>query len=223
MTFDADNVYPGFERAVPRVSKPIGESTSDLPFELWFIQPATDSSLAFKQPMRFYGTEYFHILEIKEIDGGYRAYVCDGLYGTFRDGDNPGTYQPIYTLKDNTPTQDDNAVKVWRVEFTDHPTPPDPDAPPIVTVPQKGPNPAPLGDVFGPWHITGANPYTSWGPTVGPDARHSGPDERYLRLRQQCLERMPHDAAQRRAFYTSQLDSAPSAEPAVPGWPGNTA
>lgn len=221
MTFDADNVYPGFKRAVPQVGKPIDKSTSDLPFELWSIQPFTDSALVFERPTAFYGNEYFHILELTPIQsGGYRAYVCDGLYGIFHQGEKPNSYVPLFAPTEDYPDPDlDNAaINVWRVEFTDHPIPPDQHAPPMVTVPQKGPNPAPLGDVFGPWHITGASPNTSWGPTDGP-----GPDPRYRELRQRCLDRMPHDAAQRQALYTSQLDTAPTAEPAAPGWPGNTA
>ncbi|WP_142386981.1 hypothetical protein [Mycobacterium hubeiense] len=220
MTFDADNVYPGFKRAVPDVGKPIDKSTSDLPFELWSIQPATDSALVFERPMPFYGNEYFHILELTPIDSGYRAYVCDGLYRIFHEAEKPGSYVPLLapTEKYPNPDLDNAAIDVWRVEFTDRPTQSDPDAPPMVTAPQKGPNPAPLGDVFGPWHITGASPNTSWGPTNGP-----GPDPRYQELRQRCLDRMPHDAAQRQAFYTSQFDTPPTAEPPVPGWPGNTA
>lgn len=218
MTFDADNVYPGFKRAVPEMGKPIDKSTSNLPFELWYIQPATDAEFAFIQPMPFYGNEYFHILELTRIETGYRAYVCDGQYKVFRQGDSPDTYVPVFapTEKYPDPDLDNAAIRVWRIEFTDRPTASDPNAPPTVTAPQKGPNPAPLGDVFGPWRITGASPNTSWGPRAELDPR-------YQDLRQQCLDRMPHEAAQRQAFYTSQLDTPPPAEPAVPGWPGNTA
>jgi hypothetical protein len=48
-------------------------------------------------------------------------------------------------------------VKVWRVDLAG-PTPANTSAPP-----QKGPNPAPLDDVFGGWRITGASDKAAWG------------------------------------------------------------
>lgn len=222
MTFDANDAYPGFDRAVPQVGKAIDESRSDLPFELWGIQPATEPALAYVQPTNFYGNEYFHVLDLTPIEGGgYRAFVCDGLYNVFVEQPQAHEYEPVYELTDADPDPDPRAVKVWRVELTDK-LPPAGNTPSAVTVPQEGPNPAPLGDVFGPWRITGASPDTSWGATDGSDP-NSGAHPRLRQMREQCYARMPHNAAQRHAIYTSRLQKPPAMEPAVPGWPGDTA
>ncbi|MFN3006635.1 hypothetical protein [Mycolicibacterium wolinskyi] len=219
LTSNVDDAYPGFSRAVPAVGKAIDESSSRLPFQLWDIQPATEPALVHSQPTRFFGNEYLHILNLASTEGGgYRAYVCDGLYNIFRENAEPHEYVPVYAPTEDDPDVDAWAVKVWRVELTE--TPPTPDAPDEVATPQKGPNPAPLGDVFGPWRITGASPNTSWGATDGSDA-NAGADPALPQLKQQCRDRMPHDAAQRHAIYTSRLDTPPTPEPAVPGWPDN--
>lgn len=219
-TLDPNTTYPGFHRAVPK-----GPSNDDPaptePYQLWFIEPYTDPNLGFG-PARFYGNENFHILELTPIDTGYRAYVCDGLYKAFRESEHNGKYVPVIgrgEIHSDYHQLETSAMRVWRVEFTDHPTPPDPKAPAAVTVPQKGPNPAPLGDVFGPWHITGASDGL-WGP------RNNGtedyPSDPAVKQReQQCFDRMPDDAAARKAFLTSQRDTPPPAQPAVPGWPDN--
>ena len=216
MTFNVDDTYPGFQRAVPQPGKPIDRSTSGLPFELWNIQPATEP--AFRPGGRFYGNEYFHVLDLAPMDGGWRAYVCDGIYKVYRE-DEHGAYTPVYTATDGGPSPDDGAIKVWRIELTDHPHPAEHDAPPAVTRPQEGPDPAPLGDVFGPWQITGASANTTWGPS---GEATSGPDHDYLQKRQRCLEKMPDDSVQRQAIYASHLNAPPNADPAVPGWPGAT-
>ena len=80
-------------------------------------------------------------------------------------------------------------MKVWRVEFTDSPPPPsacDGDEP------QRGPNPAPNGDVFGPWRITGASD-DNWGTLIN---RESTADERVDGARRisQCSDLLPHGA-----------------------------
>lgn len=222
MTGDAQDAYPGFARAVPHPGKPRDDSRADLPYQLWDIQPGTDFpalTLVPLPPHPFYGNEYFHVLELSPLsDGsGYRAYVCDGRYNIFHDPENTGTFQPLFPPSASSPDDEMSKVKVWRVEFTDHPTPPVPDTPVPVTNPQIGVNPAPLGDVFGPWQITGANSIGSWGP------RGSGTYDGWDALRQQCRDKMPHDAAQRQAIYASELDTPPAPEPAVPGWPDDAA
>lgn len=220
MTGDAQDAYPGFARAVPHPGKPRQDSRSDLPKELWGIQPASSPfglGAGFPPNTWFYGNEYFHVLELSPVEDGYRGYVCDGRYNIFHEGEIANTFEPIYTPSESTPDQDWNAVDVWRVEFTDHPTPPVPDSPPAPAGPQKGPNPAPLGDVFGAWQITGATYIGSWGP------RGSGTYDGWQQRKRLCLDRMPHDAAQRQAIYESKLKTPPVPEPAVPGWPDNAA
>ncbi|WP_051289168.1 hypothetical protein [Mycobacterium sp. URHD0025] len=221
MTADARDAYPGFARAVPHPGKPRDASRSDLPYELWNIQPGTEFPALTLMPVAphpFYGNEYFHILELTptENGAGYRAYVCDGRYNIFRDAENTGTFEPLLPRGDSP--DEEPAIRLWRVEFTDHPNPPVPDAPAAVTTPQKGPNPAPLSDVFGPWQITGANSIGSWGPRRS-EHTYDGWKER----EQQCRAKMPHDAAQRQAIYASKLDTPPGPEPAVPGWPDDVA
>ncbi len=195
---------------------------------LRYIQPATNPEWAFGPAGRFYGNEYLHILELTPIETGYRAYVCDGLYKVFRDNDPvfaqdlvrgpqaQGKYLPVvgHAFWTGEPGPD---IAVWRVEFSDHS--PDPGAPAMVPVPQTGPNPAAVGDMFGPWRITGASADTSWEPTAGAPNPVTGRDLRYRDLKRQCLDHMPHDAAQREAFYNGGHDTTPLADPAAPGWP----
>lgn len=223
MTGDPQDAYPGFARAVPHPGKPRDASRSDLPKELWGIQPGTlfpaDAYMPLPPNSRFYGNEYFHVLELspKDDGGGYRAYVCDGRYSTFYGTDGAGPFASIFSAWEPDPDREFSTVKLWRVEFTDHPTPPQPDAPAAPAAPQKGPNPAPLDDVFGPWQITGTNDIGSWGP------RGSGTYDGWEQRRQQCRDKMPHNAAQRQAIYTSKPHTPPVPEPAVPGWPDNAA
>lgn len=226
-TLDVNAAYPGFARAV--LPEPSG--VLDAPYQLRDIRPNTEPHLAFGPPGRFYGNEYFHILELTPIETGYRAYVCDGLYRVFRDNDPVfsrdlvrgsqahGKYIPVvphaFWAGHRGP-----GFALWRVEFTHHS--PDPSAPAIVTVPQEGPNPAAVEDVFGPWRITGASADTSWEPTPGSPNPVRGRDVRYRQLKQACLDQMPHNAAQQEAFYNGGHDAPPTAEPAVPGWPSKT-
>ncbi|MBN3510887.1 hypothetical protein JYB55_18800 [Mycolicibacterium septicum] len=217
-TLDPDNVYPGFHRAV-HPGPPNTDKFPDEPYELWYIQPFSDPRYGFGPAGNFYGNEYFHILDLAPVERGWRAYVCDGTYNVFRAGEDPNTYVPVHTQTAGDPNPDETAMKVWRVDLTDYPDQPEPKAPPAATEPQTGPAPAPVGDVFGPWRITGANPSTTWGPSNDPK---SGPAVDFLKKRQQCLDKMPHDAAQRHSLYTSRLDTPPAPEPAVPGWPAES-
>ena len=106
-------------------------------------------------------------------------------------------------------------MKVWRVELTD--SPPAADAPAMVTAAQRGPNPAPVGDAFGPWRITGASD-DIWGTGI---TRESTADERIDGARRisQCSDLMPQWRTERAAIIDSVLDTPPDPEPASPGWP----
>lgn len=214
-TLDPENVYPGFQQAV-HPGPPNTDKFSDAPYELWYIQPFTDPRYAFGPASNFYGNEYFHILSLEPDDDGWRAYVCDGTYGVFREGERTDAYVPVNRAVDGGTNPDDSAMNVWRVELTDKPDSAEPELPSAVNSPQEGPLPAPTENVFGPWRITGASPSTTWGPSNDPN---SGPDTDYLQKQQQCLARMPHSAAQRQEMYASEPTSPPEAEPAVPGWP----
>jgi len=214
-TLDPNAVYPGFQRAVPQGV--VGaDAPPDVPYQLWYIRPSpAHPEFGFDTAWQFGGNEYFHVLELTAIDTGYRAYVCDGLYKVFL-GRN-GKYVPLIGRGQYDEWTETNAVDVWRVEFTGQPSASDIKAPPVVGVAQKGPNPAPLGDVFGPWRITGASETGYWGPLAHPESNSR--DEANKQRHQQCFDRMPDDAAQRRALLTGIRDAPPPAEPAVPGWP----
>lgn len=228
MTRNTDLVYPGFQRAVPAVGKPRDDDSSDLPYELWDIQPATD--LVLSDAKRYFGNEYFHVLSIESIeDGTYRAYVCDGRYNIFRDGEEAGTYVSAFSTSEGV-TQgltgpDLVGIKLWRIEYTDRKTADGASSITQSIYPQRGSSPAPRSDLFAGWHITGANSDGLWGPKDFPDSTPGGwgRGTEYQNLYLQCLDKMPHDTAQRQAIYASKLDAAPAPEPAVPGWPANIA
>ncbi len=210
LTQDTGATYPGFDRAVPQRPPP----NSGAPAELLGIRPAPDAQ-QFGPPGPFYGNEFFHILEITPIGGGYRAYVCDGLYKIFREGEEPGKYVSVVRYAANHAGLNDvNGMKVWRVEFTD--TPPAADAPAKVTD-QRGPNPAPAADVFGPWRITGAND-VRWGTLITDESTADEQVDGAQRL-SQCSDLLPHWRTERDANIKASLDTPPSAEPASPGWP----
>ena len=216
LTGDIGATYPGFDRAVPELPAP----NSDAPAQLGVIRPAPGAE-QFGPPGPFFGNEFFHILEITPLEKGYRAYVCDGLYKIFREGDERereerGKYVSVVKYASNHRGLNDvNGMKVWRVEFTD--TPPAADAPAMVAGEQRGPSPAPAGDVFGPWRITGASDF-AWGTDIN---RESTSDERMDGARRisQCSDLLPHWRTERDANIKSVLDTPPTPEPASPGWP----
>ncbi|MFV8279850.1 hypothetical protein ACNQPY_26350 [Mycobacteroides abscessus] len=212
-------VYPGFDQAVAKGPKN-SDFAATVDYQLAYIRPFTDPNYGFGPFTTFRGDEYLHILEMTPIENGYRAYVCDGLYKVFRAAQLgvQGKYVSIATGgKPGKASQDplDNAgIQVWRVEFNDKSTP-------ATRLPdQRGPNPAPLGNVFGHWFITGASPTGYWGSHPNPETRPQN-DAAYERRRQQCADRMPDNAEQRATFYTGEITSLPALEPADPGWPDN--
>ena len=214
-TQDIDSAYPGFDRAVPEAAP--RNSSASTRAELVNIRPLTDAE-PFGPAGPFFGNEFFHILEITPIDGGYRAYVCDGLYKIFRAGEEPGKYESVVKYAaSHTGLNDVNGMKVWRVEFTD--TPPAPDARAMVTD-QGGPKPAPADDVFGPWRITGASD-VNWGSLLD---RESTADEQVDGARRisRCSDLLPHWRTERDANIAASLDTPPTPEPASPGWPEAT-
>lgn len=214
-TNDIGAAYPGFDRAVPQASPPRSDTSTRA--ELTDIRPSPDAEV-FGPPGPFYGNEFFHILEFTAIEGGYRAYVCDGMYNIFRPGqkEEKDKYVSVINYDARSGLNDIDGLKVWRVEFTNN-TPPAPDVPATVTDAQRGPNPAPAGDVFGPWRITGASD-DAWGTVIN---RESTADERVDGARRigQCSDRMPQWRTEREAIIDRVLDTPPNAEPASPGWP----
>lgn len=133
--------YPGFFNAV---AEPPGVGRN-IPFQISEAWPFPGRPYP---PRQKYGTEYFHVLQIDPIDGGYRAYVCDGRYNTFEHDRHSNQYVTELGLGSKNYY---DLVRIWRVELHE--------AGPTTTDDglQKGPNPAPLGDVFGNWKITASD------------------------------------------------------------------
>lgn len=211
-TADIDETYPGFDRAVPALPLP----HADAPAQLEVVRPAPDAE-PFGPPGPFYGNEFFHVLELTPTDGGFRAYVCDGVYQIFRAGEQPGRYVSVTDYDSRTGINHVQGVKVWRVELSDSPAATD--APAVASAPQRGPNPAPVGDVFGPWRVTGGSDF-NWGtPIVNesvPFSESAGVQRISL-----CSDRMPQWRTERDAIMNRVLDTPPTAEPADPGWPAS--
>jgi hypothetical protein len=211
---ESSAVYPGFWRATPENGR---RAEGGYPFELERIRP----ELRNDQPqgsndaaMRIYGYAPFYVLSFSKVGDIYRAILCEGEYSVFRPADeHPGMYRSITSW----PPQDtaDKGITVWRVELTDKEPRVGPNPPAAPTNPQSGPLPAPTGDVFGPWFITGASS-SLWG-TPGPEAQYVDTPE----VKQQCAEHMPDDAAARKAMYTGLHDQPPPHGDPLPGWPAN--
>lgn len=211
---DTSAVYPGFTRATPKNGLQTRQNT---PFELSYVRPETRAEAeanGWKYVERnMFGYGPFYILSIGPVGGVFRAIVCQGEYSTFHQDD---TDPSKYTSITSWPPQDtaDKGVTVWRVELTDKDPRVGPNPPAAPTNPQSGPLPAPTGDVFGPWFITGAST-SLWG-TPGETQYVDTPE-----VKQQCAEHMPDDAAARKAMYTGLHDQPPPHGDPIPGWPAN--
>lgn len=219
MTKSITNIYPGFRHAVPEIpNRRDGadgyQRWDELPFQLKWIWPAVDDRINFGDGP-FFGNEYFHILELFPLADGYLAYVCDGIYNIFHPAiGHPRKYSSVldYLRKEpDSEEREERSIELWRIEFNNT------DGTTGSTRPQAGKNPAPIGDVFGHWQITGASSDNYWG-DLG-NTTHTPRDPDYVQRLQRCRDVMPHAADVRANIVTSVVDSPPPAEPAVPGWP----
>jgi hypothetical protein len=190
--------YPGFLNAV---AQPTGVEGT-IPYQITYAWPFPGMTYS-GEPL--YGNEYLHVLRIDLVDGGYRAYVCDGRYNTFFHDRATNTYTSVVRWSKN----DDSLIQLWRVEMR-RPSP----APPSATE-QKGPSPAPLGDVLEDWSITASN-MGLWGMRNSPESREYRPIA--ATQHQQCLGAMPHPADQFGPMSRREFGSPPPFEQAVPGW-----
>lgn len=219
MTKSSPNTYPGFQRALPDLLDPRVGSTEEwlnLPMELRWIIPSSNRNLNYVEGP-FFGNHYFHIMELSPLTDGYLAYVCEGKYNVFA----PAIRQPEkYASVLGSPSGKldvaklEYSVTLWRIELKNG------DGATVGMQPQTGRNPAPVGDVFGHWKITGASQGGYWGQVGKPT--HTPQDPDYVHMEQQCRDVMPHNTAQRAQILMSVLDTPPQAEPAVPGWPDST-
>jgi hypothetical protein len=213
---DLSVVYPGFMRATPESTGTSTEPGNLL--QLWDVRPRTRadyeaSGLKYVE-RQVYGYQPTHILNLQPQDDGYRATVCLGLYSVYRTvDDDPSKY--FSTIADADTGQlrygDRQIIEIWRVELTDGESRTD-NAPAEPAGPQRGPLPAPIEDVFGPWFITG-NSASVWGPS-GKGENIDTPE-----VRKQCEDAMPDDAAARMAMATGFHDAPPPHGAPIPGWP----
>jgi hypothetical protein len=210
------NTYPGFDRATPE-NIPV-EPGSHSQLQLARVRPLTRAeaeATGWKYERRdTFGYEPIHVLTLEPVGDVYRAMVCVGMYATYRtlDGDN-SRYVSIVADPDTGELQygDWELVDVWRIELTDKDAR-TASAGPSPAAPQVGPLPAPTGDVFGRWFITGVSTGL-WG-SSGDAERIATPE-----IRQQCEDAMPDDAATRKAMGTGFHDQPPPHGDPVPGWP----
>jgi hypothetical protein len=214
---DPSALYPGFLRATPE--NPQQDNKMGQLQQLGYIRPLSRAQLEALEPRyrerySIAGYQPTHILELRPEGDGYRATVCVGLYAAYRTFNRDGTkyYAIVADRKTGEPVSDPTTlVQVLRVELTDR----DPrvgDAPAGPDTPQTGPLPAPVGDVFGRWFITGMSTNT-WGP-LGQTERIDTPE-----VRQQCEDAMPDDAATRTAMANGFHDQPPPHGDPIPGWP----
>jgi hypothetical protein len=214
---DASAVYPGFLHATPENTAPATER-GEL-FQLQYIRPKTRAEYEanglqnVERPV--YGYQPTHILSVVPQGDGYRATICVGTYSVYRTADDDhGKF--FSTVADEITGQltygDRQTIQIWRVELSET----DPrvgNAPAGSPIPQAGPLPAPVDDVFGRWFITGSSDIGLWGP-VGESESFDTPD-----TRKQCEDAMPDDAAARMAMATGFHTQPPPHGDPIPGWP----
>jgi hypothetical protein len=210
-TFNADNVYPGFNRATPENQPREGNFL----WQLVNVRPMGHPFTARPEDARpHFGYEAFHFLELTPAGTGYRAIVCSGSYAEFvASRTRPGKFVSV-SVSDETGqpyARGSSGVFAHQVELTQHDPRAGPNPPAPVTFPQKGPAPAPDQDVFGNWFITGAS-LSRWG--LFDDPRSFRPE-----LEQRCEAAMPTPKDERLAIMIGFKDRPPPHGQAIPGWP----
>lgn len=170
-TFNADNVYPGFNRATPENAPREGNYQFQLVNVRPMGYPATGTP---KDAVPHFGYDALHFLELTPIGTGYRAIVCRGDYAEFVESrSRPGKFIAVGVSADGQPVpRGSSGVTGIQIELTQHDPRVGPNPPTVVTGSQRGPLPAPDQDVFGNWFITGAGD-SFWGPKNDPkSSRH---------------------------------------------------
>lgn len=216
-TLDSDNVFPGFRRATPENQEPEG----DFLWQLVHIRPlGSGYTKTAKDARPHFGYQVLHFLELTPVGNGYRAIVCSGEYAHFVESTaQKGKFVSIGVNEDTAQLYrpGDKGVYPYQIELTQHDSRVGPNPPAPVTVPQRGPAPAPDQDVFGNWFVTGASS-SYWGPSNDPKARDFPSPE----LRQRCDNAMPQPEAERIAMMTGFKDQPPPHGEAIPGWPAKS-
>lgn len=217
MTFNIDNVYPGFLRATPENQPATGNYTAELADirPLWVYARSEPP-----QGVQHFGVNANHLLELTAIHDGYSAIVCTGWYSNFiKSAVRPQSYISVSSRETRDgatpqPIGPDSGVSVRRIDFTQHDPRIPADAPAPVTDPQRGPAPAPQVDVFGNWFVS-ASSGAGWGPLSGPNAE----DFPTPQLKKRCSDAMPDNESRRVEMMTGYKDQPPPHGEAVPGWP----
>lgn len=210
--------YPGFDRATPaNVGSP---GNPDPLFQLVDVRPSPPTSnVEHEDNRRVAGYQPTHVLSLEPHGASYRATVCLGLYSVYRTvGDtqdryvsalaDPATGRAMYT---GSGKAREGGVDVWVVELTNR-GPQVAVESPAPDGPQIGTRPAPMGDVFGNWSITGRSSGV-WG-TI-----ESTEDVVTPEIQKQCAAAMPDDAATREAMANGFHQKPPPHGDAIPGWP----
>jgi hypothetical protein len=208
-SYDLQNVYPGFSRAVTYLQPDVGGGPEQANNPGPFIASSkkTDNGDYDGQPL--WGNVHFRILSITQPHNDVQAIVCiDDKYLYAQLG--PNDFAVRYVKPD---------FRLERVDLSDHAPRTGPPPPASPTAAQRGPLPAPLEDVFGPWHVQGLTmlPGLPWENPDGTVAKTTpGADE----WTQQCHTDLPLPADQRTGAFPLKRDTPPPVEPASPGWPG---
>jgi hypothetical protein len=227
-TDDVAAAYQGFERATPAPLEPGAPELMEIPYAQREIRVQRGPSKFDDPTQRIIGNEELHVLRTEPTQDGFRAFVCDATFNTYKQAAGESQYVPFMSYPGFQPTDYEN-MKVWRIEFSDRDTRTTPAPPAAPNTPQSGPLPAPRTDVFGPWFVTGAIGVGGWSDSDYPDLVQGTPEQQQRfreaqaaedNMRQQCLAQYPLNAEQRKAIATTVLDKPPTVEPALPGWPG---
>ena len=206
-----ENVYPGFLRATPESADLDGNYLG----QLAWIRPLNGAPSYPVDPAKPLGYMPMHIQNVDAVASGLRVTVCLGEYSIyFASNSSAGKLVSVAADKSTAQLADPlDTVRVKRIELTNN----DPRIPADasdVDTPQEGPAPAPVGDVFGHWFITGASS-SLWGPVdADPPDFFVTPD-----MRRQCQEAMPDSPEKQIEMATGFKNIPPPHGRPIPGWP----
>ena len=206
-----ENVYPGFLRATPESADLDGNYLG----QLAWIRPLNGAPSYPVDPAKPLGYMPMHIQSVDAVASGLRVTVCLGEYSIYFASDSSaGKLVSVAAEKSTAQLADPlDTVRVKRIELTKT-DPRIPAGASDVDTPQEGPAPAPVGDVFGHWFITGASS-SLWGPVdADPPDFFVTPD-----MRRQCQQAMPDSPEKQIEMATGFKDTPPPHGKPIPGWP----
>ena len=207
-----ENVYPGFLRATPESADLDGNYLG----QLAWIRPLNGAPPYPVDPAKPLGYMPMHIQSVDAVASGLRVTVCLGEYSIYFASDSSaGKLVSVAADKSTAQLADPlDTVRVKRIELTKT-DPRIPAGASDVDTPQEGPAPAPVGDVFGHWFITGASS-SLWGPV---EAKPRPDFFVTPEMRRQCQEAMPDSPERQIEMATGFKDNPPPHGQPIPGWP----